>query len=150
MTSRKSAQFLPRVATVLSAVLLATAFFTGRGDASWTPGCRVADGFSWNFREDILRAMSQTNSATDRLIASTGLVRVPVSQVAYVTDPTTCERAANAYSAALSLPDSTRQVHAVKAGIRFLVIDPSLNEGGYRSGVTFDSSFTQVYKIFAY
>ena len=79
MTSRKSAQFLPRVATVLSAVLLATAFFTGRGDASWTPGCRVADGFSWNFREDILRAMSQTNSATDRLIASTGLVRVPVS-----------------------------------------------------------------------
>lgn len=115
-----------------------------------SPGCRSPDAFAWNFKDWIISAMSQTNAATDLVVASRGLIRVPVSQVEAVTDAATCVRAANAYSSAINDPDSTRQVHAVRAGIRYLVIDPAVGGGGYRAGVTFDSSFTQIYKVFGY
>jgi hypothetical protein len=75
---------------------------------------------------------------------------VVTSQIAIVADTTTCRRAANAYSTAVAIPDENRLVHTVRAGIRYVVIDPTHHSGDYRVGVTFDSSFTQILSKFAY
>jgi hypothetical protein len=139
---------------VLTGIGLATVFAAGFTKPTpvqqLLPSCRSADGISWNLREGVIGAMTQTGSAEDVVISWLGLVRVPASQVAAVSDTLTCRRAAEAYSGALALPDSDRQVHVIRAGIRYMVIDPTLKGGGRLAGVTFDSSFTQVYIVFAY
>lgn len=104
--------------------------------------------------KDHLVTLVQTSSAadffSDTVLAVYGVARVAASQIAIVTDTTTCRRAANAYSAAIGISDPNRQVHAVKAGIRYLVIDPFYQPVPYMTGITFDSSFTQTVTAFTY
>ncbi|HEX2723749.1 MAG TPA: hypothetical protein VHM24_12600 [Gemmatimonadaceae bacterium] len=104
--------------------------------------------------KDHLVTLVETSSATDffsdTVLSVYGVARVASSQIAIVTDTTTCRRAADAYSAAIGISDPSRQVHAVKAGIRYLVIDPLYKPVPYMTGITFDSSFIQTITAFTY
>jgi hypothetical protein len=122
----------------------------------FSPGCRTTTGTD-SIAVDVKDALvylvetsAITDPMTDTALAAYGVLRVPSSQIAIVSDTTTCRRAADAYSVAIGIPDENRLVHAIKAGTRYVVIDPSYTPSVYKTGITFDSSFTQVISKFAY
>lgn len=114
------------------------------------PGCLPQDSFALDLKDELVSLMGRTDALSDTTLAAEGVARVATSQIAVVADTTTCARAANAYSAAIEVPDGNRLVHAIRTGIRYVVIDPSYHSGSYRVGVTFDSSFTQIVSKFGY
>lgn len=126
----------------------------GRASMLTGPGCRSAsDSFVIDLKDeliDLVQTAPTTDFFSDTVLAVYGVARVAASQIAIVSDSTTCSRAANAYSNAISVSDPNRLVHAIKAGIRYVVIDPSYTPSPYKIGITFDSSFTQTIATFAY
>ena len=94
--------------------------------------------------------MGRTDSLSNKILASRAVTRVPTTEIAIVTDTITCRRAADAYSAAIQIPSSNRTVYTVRAGIRYVVIDPSYKLGEWKLAITFDSSFTDVKARFGY
>jgi len=119
--------------------------------AVFVSACRAPDKYSSNLKGGLEAAMSSSHPFSDILLKSRGVVRVAASQVALVTDTAICRRAAAAFGTVVNASSPDRQVHAVRAGIRYAVIDPDFEPGfGWRTGVTFDSSFTQVHIKFAY
>lgn len=124
---------------------------TERGDSSsFVAGCLVPDSTVIRLRDGLVTLMGRSGALADTMLSVKGVVRVATSQISIVSDTTVCRRAANAYSYAIAATDSNRSVHAVKAGIRYVVLDPSITGGEYKLGITFDSSFTQTLSKFGY
>lgn len=122
----------------------ASAKFTG------TAGCLPPDTLASDLRDELIDLMGRSDQLADTILAAEGVARVPASQIVIVSDTTLCRRASNAYSAAVQESDEDRKVHAIRAGIRYLVMDPSHHAGSYKVGVTFDSSFSQTVSTFLY
>lgn len=146
-----------KIIALLSLTVAATLMSGSVSLAAWSAprsvslGCRLSDGVAYNLRNTIASAMSRTDTTSNIVIASYGIVRVSSTQVVAVSDTTTCRRAAEAYNAAINSTDPDRQVHTIRAGIRYVVIDPTYGaSSGYLTGVTVDSAFAQVYKKFSY
>lgn len=147
--------FFPTVSVVLAAVLATGA--TSFADLARlsrpvnVQACRAPDTYSYNLKAELESAMASTHPFSNVLLTSRGVVRVSASQVVLVTDTAICRRAAAAFGTTMNDANPDRQVHAVRVGIRYAVIDPDFQStAGWRVGVTFDSSFTQTYIKFAY
>ncbi len=115
-----------------------------------SPGCLPAQGIGLELTAELTDVMGRSDLLSNDILSWMGVVRVAANQVAAVSDTTTCRRASKAYSAALASPGPDRKVHAIRVGIRYVVIDPTFRLGSYTAGVTMDSSFTQVYEKFGY
>lgn len=113
-------------------------------------GCLPPDSTAFDLREELIALMGRTDPLADTILSAEGVVRVPTSEITLVFDSTLCRRAADAYNAAESRRDTNRKVHVVKAGIRFVVLDPANRAGEYETGITFDSSFIHTLSKFAY
>lgn len=113
-------------------------------------GCLPQDSLAIDLKDELVQLMGRTDAMADTLLAIEGITRVATTQIAIVVDSATCARAANAYSTSVSLPDPNRLVHAIRAGIRYLVMDPTFRNGPHKVGITFDSSFTQKISSFIY
>lgn len=122
----------------------------GASIAPVSPGCHPIDSIAYGIRDELIDVMGRSDALANGILSWTGVVRVAPTQIAIVSDAVTCGRAAEAYSVAIETPVPDRHVHAIRAGIRYVVIDPTSRAGEYMIGVTFDSSFTQVHEKFAY
>ena len=112
--------------------------------------CLPPERIPTTIQADLVRLMGRTDSLSNKILFSRGVARVPTTQIHIVSDTTTCRRAADAYSAAIHVPSGNRTVYAVRAGIRYVVIDPSYKVGEWKLAITFDSSFTEVKAKFGY
>lgn len=112
--------------------------------SNYEGSCLPPERIPTMIQADLVRLMARTDSLSNKILISRGVVRVPTTQILIVSDTTTCRRAADAYSAAIDIPSSNRTVYAVRAGIRYVVIDPSYRLGEWKLAITFDSSFTEV------
>ena len=81
---------------------------------------------------ELIRLMGRTDSLSNKILSSRGVVRVLTGEIVIVSDTTTCRRATDAYSTAIQIPSNNRLVYAVRAGVRYLVIDPSYKAGEWR------------------
>ena len=87
----------------------------------------------------LAHATAPAGSRAAILRDSLGLAAVPASEVRWVTDPATCQRAARALGSALREGDGIpRQVWVVAAGDRYLVYDPTVTSGHHDMGAVFD------------
>ena len=75
--------------------------------------------------------------------------RVKSWEVKPISDAGTCARAANAYSKVLNDPKHDRQVHVLRVGDRYVVMDPEYIVDDYHRAVTFDSTFTHALAFIA-
>jgi len=139
---------------VMPVVVLAAASPRSASPASrsgvYAAGCLPADRIPTSIQAELIRLMARTDDLSNKVLASWGVARVPTNQISIISDTTACRRASNAYSAAMQLAPEDRLVYTVHAGIRYLVIDPTITAGEWKRGVTFDSSFTQVVARFGY
>lgn len=126
--------------------------YTG-GLAQQSPdSCRQFDGYAENLvgYAEMLAADTTTEITETRL--RYGIIPVPPSSVAYVTDEAVCRRAALRFNEAAvdeegrggDRPD--RQVYVVRIGttpetIRYLVEDPDERAGEFTVGMVFDAEF---------
>lgn len=113
-------------------------------------GCAPLDSLAIDLKDELVELMGRTDAMADTLLAIEGIARVPTTEISIVSDQTTCARAADAYGTYVSVSDPNRLVHAIRAGIRYLVMDPVYRNGPHKLGVTFDSSFTQKLASFNY
>lgn len=116
----------------------------------FSEGCLPPGRIATDISAELISLMSRSDDLANKILASRGVLRVPTTQIAVVSDTTLCRRAANAYSSVEQLPATNRLVYTIRAGIRYLVLDPSVTAGEWKRGVTFDSSFTQVVGKFRY
>ena len=109
---------------------------------SATKGCLPPGRGSDYILSEYRSLMGRTDAIATMMLSIAGVPKVSVNAISVRLDSATCSRAADAYSAALSNPDSNRLVHVVKVGPRFIVVDPALpNPRSVQ--VTFDTLFSQ-------
>ena len=120
--------------------------------AASPPGCLPQDSIALDIRDELIDLMGRSSKLSDSILKHEGITRVPTSQISIVSDTLTCRRAAQAYSGSISAADSNRLVDVVKAGIRFVVIDPAVTSDSseWKTAITFDSSFTHSFMRFQY
>lgn len=87
--------------------------------------------------------MRRKDAIAERHLAVYNVTRVKSREVKPVSDPVVCARAAAAYNVAVSDDSPDRQVHILKVGNRFIVMDPDYRPDEYHRAVTFDSTFTR-------
>ena len=93
--------------------------------------------------------MRRKDSLAIKTLAVYQVPRVKSWQVKPISDATTCMRAANAYSRAVNDANPQRQVHVLRVGNRYLVMDPAYLVDEYHRAVTFDSTFTKALALVA-
>lgn len=91
-----------------------------------------------------LKSLMQATSGSRAL--SRERARIPVvdtATITLVTDKTTCSKAEQAYTTALSGNTSTPsgKVHVVRVGTVFVVVDPGRKGGGYYAELVMDNRF---------
>jgi len=140
------------VFAVLAGARASEPYASVRGNALTQPGCLPQDSIALDIRDGLIDLMGRSSALSDSILKHQGVIRVPTSQILVVSDTTTCRRAAQAYSGRIAATDSNRLVDVVKAGIRYVVIDPGFttDSSEWKTAITFDSSFTQTFKRFGY
>ena len=105
-----------------------------------------------DIRDGLIDLMGRSSALSDSILKHQGITRVLTSQIRIVSDTTICRRAAQAYSASIVAADSNRLVDVVKAGLRYVVIDPAFttDSSEWKTAITFDSSFTKTFRRFGY
>ena len=93
--------------------------------------------------------MRRKDQIADRMLRTYNVTRVKSFEVKPVNDPVVCERAALAYGQVLQQADSSRKVHILRVGDRYIVMDPDYVPDDYHRAVTFDSSFTRALAVVA-
>ena len=148
MNGRRGAWLLLAMMSVTAIAVTALAESANADQRVWLD-CLPGDRIEYNLRNELVSAMGRTDKFAELSISTLGVLRVATDQVASVSDTTTCRRAGDAYSTAVGVPQAGRPVHVIRAGMRYVVVDPQFNPGHRIIGVTFDSSFTQVHRKFA-
>ena len=111
--------------------------------ASNEAGCvRSVAGARYNQRL-FASLMRRKDAFADRTLSTYGVERVNRREVRPVTDPVVCERAAIAYGRVLREESTSRKVHILRVGDRYIVMDPDYRPDDYGRAVTFDSTFTR-------
>ncbi|HLQ23610.1 MAG TPA: hypothetical protein VK132_10410 [Gemmatimonadales bacterium] len=115
-----------------------------------TSACRPADAVSAGLVADLQRIASGTDSTNAGLRSLLQIPQVATSQVTYVTNKTTCNKALTPYNTATHATDANTgaevdppsgQLYVVQVGTVYAVWDPVKMVGEYRSYVTLDSKF---------
>lgn len=117
--------------------------------ASKTVGCvRPVPGSRYNQRL-FLSLMRRKDALAERTLSVYKVARVKAQAVRPVSDPAICTRAANAYTQVVHDSSSTRKVHILRVGDRYIVMDPDYVVDHYHRAVTFDSTFTNALALIA-
>jgi hypothetical protein len=117
--------------------------------APHTTGCvRPVPGSRYNQRL-FLSLMRRKDALAERTLAVYKVARVKADEVRPVSDPATCTRAANAYTHVVGDSSSSRKVHILRVGDRYVVMDPDYEVDGYHRAVTFDSTFSTAIALVA-
>jgi len=93
--------------------------------------------------------MRRRDKLAERTLAVYKVLRVKANDVRPISDPVTCSRAANAYTQVVQDSSKTRQVHILRVGDRYIVMDPEYTVDGYHRAVTFDSTFKNALGLIA-
>lgn len=116
---------------------------------SHDPGCvRSIPGERYNERL-FMSLMRRKDTLAAKTLAVYNVPRVRSWSVRPVSDAGTCARAANAYGRAVNVPRHDRQVHVLRVGDRYIVMDPEYLVDDYHRAVTFDSTFTHALAFIA-
>lgn len=117
--------------------------------SSHDPGCvRPIPGERYNQR--LFRSlMRRRDKLAEKTLAVYQVARVKSWEVKPVSDAGTCTRAANAYGQVVHDPKHDRQVHVLRVGDRYIVMDPEYTVDGYHRAVTFDSTFANALGLIA-
>ena len=116
---------------------------------SHAPGCvRPVPGSRYNQRL-FLSLMRRRDTLAERTLAVYKVARVRAKDVKPISDPATCSRAANAYTQVVLDSSSNRQVHILRVGNRYIVMDPDYIVDDYHRAVTFDSTFSNALALVA-
>ena len=111
--------------------------------ATHEAGCvKAIAGERYNQRL-FMSLMRRKDAIAERTLVVYNVARVKSREVKPVSDPVICSRAAAAYSVAVNEDSPDRQVHILRVGNRFIVIDPDYRPDEYRRAITFDSTFTK-------
>jgi hypothetical protein len=86
--------------------------------------------------------MRRSDKVAEKVLKAYSVPRVKPSEVRPVNDPVICQRAAVAYGKALSAEDGDRQVHILRVGNRYIVMDPDFVVENQHRAITFDSTLT--------
>jgi hypothetical protein len=117
--------------------------------ASHSPGCvRPALGSRYNQRL-FLSLMRRKDAIAERWLATYKVDRVKAKDVQPINDPVICSHAANAYTKVVHDSSTDRQVHILRVGNRYIVMDPDYVVDDYHRAVTFDSTFTKALALVA-
>lgn len=117
--------------------------------ANHEAGCvKAIAGERYNQRL-FMSLMRRKDAIAERTLAVYNVARVKSREVRPVRDPVVCARAAAAYNLAVRDDSPDRQVHILKVGDRFIVMDPDYRPDEYRRAVTFDSTFTNALALVA-
>lgn len=116
--------------------------------ASHTGCVRQVPGSMYNQRL-FLSLMRRRDAIAERTLAVYKVLRVKAKDVKPINDPATCARAANAYTQVVHDSSSTRKVHILRVGNRYIVMDPDYVVDDYHRAVTFDSTFTNALALVA-
>ncbi len=119
--------------------------FPGAHDAGCVrpvPGARYNSGL---FRS----LMRRRDALAEKTLAVYKVARVRSWEVKPVSDAGTCARAANAYGQVFHDPKANRQVHVLRVGDKYIVMDPDYVVDDYHRAVTFDSTFTKALALVA-
>ncbi len=112
-------------------------------------GCvRPVPGSRYN-QQLFKRLMRRRDLLAEKTLAVYKVARVKSWDVKPVNDAGTCMRAANAYSQVVHDMKTDRQVHVLRVGDRYIVMDPDLLIDNYHRAVTFDSTFTNALALVA-
>ncbi len=87
--------------------------------------------------------MRRRDAIASKTLAAYNIPRVKSWDISPVSDAETCTRAANAYSQVIHDPKLDRQVHVLRIGDGYIVIDPDYVPDEYHRAITFDSTFTK-------
>src|SRR5688572_6051001 len=99
--------------------------------ASNEAGCvRSVAGARYNQRL-FASLMRRKDAVADRTLSTYGVERVNRREVRPVTDPVVCERAAIAYGRVLREESTSRKVHILRVGDRYIVMDPDYRPDDY-------------------
>jgi hypothetical protein len=93
--------------------------------------------------------MRRRDPNAERTLVVYNVPRVKSRDVKPVTDPVVCRRAANAYSRAVQQDEPDRQVHILRVGDRYIVMDPDFRPDDYHRAITFDSTFSKPIAVVA-
>lgn len=93
--------------------------------------------------------MRRRDTLAERTLAVYKVARVRAKDVKPISDPATCSRAANAYTQVVLDSSSNRQVHILRVGNRYIVMDPDYIVDDYHRAVTFDSTFSNALALVA-
>jgi hypothetical protein len=110
--------------------------------------CLDPDDAASRFLGRFRHMMMQRDSLYTRLLNSLNLTRVPADELTIITDPAVCTVAATAYARERKV--SIAHVHILKAGDRFLVMDPAMNAGEWKIVLVFDSTFNKSLATFGH
>ena len=112
-------------------------------------GCvRPVPGSRYNQRL-FLSLMRRKDALAERTLSVYKVARVKAKDVRPVSDPATCTRAANAYTQVVHDSSSSRRVHVLRVGDRYIVRDPDYLVDGYHRAITFDSTFRDALALVA-
>jgi hypothetical protein len=117
--------------------------------ASHEAGCvKSTAGARYNQRL-FTSLMRRKDPKAERTLVVYNVERVKLREIKPVTDPVVCGRAANAYSRAVRHDEPDRQVHILRVGNRYIVMDPDFQPDNYHRAVTFDSTFSKAIAVVA-
>jgi hypothetical protein len=130
-----------RLALILSAApVLALGVVTP--SSSPKAGC-IRGAYGSRYNQRLFRSlMRRSDKIAGTFLKVYNVPRVKPSEVRPVNDPVICQRAAVAYGKALSAEDGNRQVHVLRVGNRYIVMDPDFVVDNQHRAVTFDSTLT--------
>jgi hypothetical protein len=116
---------------------------------SHAPGCvRPVVGSRYN-QGLFLSLMRRHDALAEKTLAVYKVSRVKARDVKPINDPATCSRAANAYTQVVQDSSSSRKVHVLKVGNRYIVMDPDYVVDDYHRAITFDSTFSTALALIA-
>ena len=114
--------------------------------AAQVAGCDTVIDYTYHY-VDTLYTTIVTDSATD----GRDLLGIPLltaDQVGFVTDSTTCQQAAAAYTLAEGDSVANRRVYVFRLGsTRYLVVDRTKHGGEWLIAWLFDSAFTPLSRL---
>ncbi len=104
--------------------------------------CVRATAGARRVQRQFMSLMRRRDEESDRLLQAHAVPHVRSGEVRQVSDPDLCAKAATAYGRALR-DRTSRKVHILHIGGRFVVVDPEFVPDSRFRVMTFDSTFSQ-------
>lgn len=126
------------------AVALGALALSGSTDMGEAGGCLPSDSLSTATLSYAVRLATDTGPKVVATRDRYGILPVPSSEVGLVTSSQICNKAGRAYKKAVGLTGPAPDVHVIRIGTRYIVVEPNTTVGEFTVFVVFDESFKEL------